>query len=46
LVTFFKKWWVRATPDYHYLDFAKAVPNDNRGLTGSFAEATIKKMNI
>jgi hypothetical protein len=21
----FKKWWVRATPDYHYRDFAKAV---------------------
>jgi hypothetical protein len=20
-----KKWWVRATPDYHYRDFAKAV---------------------
>jgi hypothetical protein len=25
LSTFFKKWWFRATPDYHYRDFAKAV---------------------
>jgi hypothetical protein len=30
----FKKWWVRATPDYHYRDFAKAVSASENLATG------------
>jgi hypothetical protein len=41
----FKKWWVRATPDYHYQDFAIALPVIIEKVTQSRRNDTLEADN-